>query len=445
MNTDATITQLYELAKTFEYSKYPNYLSIQATEIRNFIDTAVTATSLKNMGFIDMEHYVQDQYGLRVSFTTLTRLVLTHGLDDAVTQFELLNRFHQMYVQYTVDIATKRSTHWFIIERVMGFNKTMSPQVVAKGKVAQMDEQPKVYAIITGPYMQITKAVKRYFELPRDEKAKYAQKPITPIYSSLRDNVDDELDAIKGFINERYVVPYQEQQLSGAMTTAQTKLCVKITKRLILIDESQNQYNVDKLIANINTVRSMLKHGMATHEIPTGKSQKTISLDEWETSNHETLGESIMTSPRDIDDLFIGDIPEVEPFEVSKPVKTPAKKNVRKSSKKILIKDTEEEEKSEEPEEEDAFEEEEKEEEEEVKPAKKTVRKSAKKIPIEEPEEETFEEEAEEEEEAFEEEAEEEEEEEEVKPAKKTAAKKTAAKKTAAKKPTAKKPTKKSN
>jgi len=326
LNEDEEMKELLALAKTFAFCNFPNHLSIYADSVNDYFGVSLTAKSIQNMGITESE-FVQDQYGLRFTFPALRRLIMTHAADETIEQFDMLERFYQIYIKYAMNVANKRATHWFLIERINSFTKTMQPHEVDGEKIAPMDEQPKVYSIISGPYGLVSKAMLRYSRLRQEayendkgktvEASKYAPEALTPIFSSMCDDINDELDAIKGFIHERYVLPYCAKQMkqNKAGSIKDAKICVKSMKSVIMIDESQKQYDTEKLLSDIKTVRAMLQHGMPTHKPKTTKPKKAISFEKWEGYDHKCIGDDFASYPNDIDDLFNVEAPEVDEAE----------------------------------------------------------------------------------------------------------------------------------
>lgn len=295
MNTDASFASKADLAYTFENVSRPNYFRIHGSKLEQYFDTLkFSEAAMVNEGLQKNIDFVYDNDKLRLSFSALRRLVYTKGDDALIESFDFIDKVYQNYHRYELAMMnkSKRPTHWTLVERISNYTTTMQPHIdhafekgtskKTEASFRTMDSQPIVYCVIKGTYKSISAKLAKYKKYVEeynatgklrkkknsneDEPILYSDEQIVPIYESVLPNVEDEIDAVIGYINDNYALPYrvrQQEEYKGdkKLSLTKTKHCIKMTKSCFLINEDQEDYNQDMLPDDIKTVRWMLRNG----------------------------------------------------------------------------------------------------------------------------------------------------------------------------------------
>ena len=288
LNKDPKMASKAHFAEIFDSANHPNYFRVQANRIDQYFDTfKITSKALLEDGFEKDVDFVEDSEGLRLSFSSVRKIIFQKGDSPLIEMFDLIDKIYQTFVRYELAMMnrSRRLTHWTIFQQTSKFTKAMQPHVdfihESKGSDPTfriMDTQPEVYCIVKGTLKSINTRIAKYekeYEAYRKTKAdppKCSPVPVTPIFESVLSNIDDEINAFLGFVNESRVKPYRKAQvgklgLDGRMvdTISSTKYNVKTSKTCILISSDQNEYEQSMLSEDAKYVRTLLKYGNTTH------------------------------------------------------------------------------------------------------------------------------------------------------------------------------------
>ena len=284
MNNDKRLSSVSDIAESFINSINPNFFKIDVEGIQpHFLKYKITEKNLNKSNFVKNEHYIIDDEGIRITFTAMRRLIISHGDLILIRSFEFIDKTFQMYLRYLNAIGAKarRHTHWTMIERVDEFTKTMRPHedsIEGSKKFHIMDVQPRVFCIIKGSWKTVnsllTKALK-------DSKKRYSQERKFPIYETVMPTADDEINIILGNLEACHILPYREKQLGTQdangkeiVKLTKTKHNLRLYKKCIMVDPSQDAFKVDDLSTYINDIRTKIKLGrtIAGSEQPKKKS-----------------------------------------------------------------------------------------------------------------------------------------------------------------------------
>jgi hypothetical protein len=327
MNVDRELKLMSELAAAFNNASRPNYFRIAASSLDfHFIDFEMTEEALIAAGFKKGVGYLLDEEGLRVSFNTARRLVLSKGKPEVIESFEFIESVHQMFCRYELAMMGRGryKTHWTLIERIDKFSKPMRPHETGisqtpgkRGTGPTMNAQPMVFRIITGTRTSVVKLLQRV------DKDTFSTERLVPIFESTIHSLDDEIDAVIQHITQTYALPYREGQLNkpdgdGNEVTklSKTKHSIKFLKNVILIDPSQDAYTREMLVQNINDVRMKLKLGQTTHTSDRLDSDNTTSIERFISSKGKFFDDRCLfkLSPRR-DDVSVIEVNESMTFE----------------------------------------------------------------------------------------------------------------------------------
>jgi hypothetical protein len=327
MNVDRKLKLMSELAVAFDNASRPNYFRIAASSLDfHFIDFEMNEGSLIAAGFKKNVGYLLDDEGLRISFNTARRLILSKGRPEVMESFEFIESVHQMFCRYELAMMSrgKYKTHWTLVERIGKFSK---PMRLHETRVSQtpgkrdteptMNSQPMVFKIVTGTRASIVKY------LHSVDEDTFSTERLVPIFESTIHSLKDEIDAVIQHITQTYALPYREEQLNkpdenGHEVTrlSKTKHSIKFLKNVILIDPSQDAYTKEMLVQNINDVRMKLKLGKTTHVGDRLDSDNTTSIERFISSKGKFFDDRglIMLSPHR-DDVSVIEVNESMTFE----------------------------------------------------------------------------------------------------------------------------------
>ena len=314
LNEDEVLSSKSNLALSFKGASHPNYFLVNAKSIEGYFQTfKISSKSLTEEGFKNEDGFIED-VDLRLSFSTFRWIVFRKGDFDLVKSFDFIDKIFQMYVRYELAMMNKsrRPTHWTIFQQIDKFSKLMQPHIdfkVKEGKepsFRSMDTQPEVYCIVKGTLKSILARIAKYTKLDdmaecdeNAESSKISPEPVIPVYESVLSNVEEEIAAFLGHLNENYVQEYRLEQVgkTGSDGTvieniSGTKFNVKTSKSLILIDSEQDKYTSKMLANDVEFIRSKLKRGEFTHtkKLASKKKEKEetenyVSIDLFEESN----------------------------------------------------------------------------------------------------------------------------------------------------------------
>ncbi len=293
-NIDSKIASKADLAIAFDNANHPNYTRIYASSLEQYFDTfKISSASLKQEKFEPNIDFIEDNEGLRITFSVMRYLVYSKGERTLIEGFEFINKIYQTYTRYELAMMnrSKRPTHWTLIERIDDFTASMQPHIDPKGKDSfrTMNSQPKVYCIAKGTLKGLTARFAKYQKESKEFNNDKSKKPkkskdgdvvvsahlkfgieqIVPIYETVCSNVNEEIVAFISYIEENYTKEFRQNQIgtigedgNKIEKITKTKINVKASKTMILINPDQQEFTSDMLNEKIDTVRLMLKKGM---------------------------------------------------------------------------------------------------------------------------------------------------------------------------------------
>ena len=407
LNKDPKLASKSDLANIFDSASHPNFFRIHANKIDQYFDTfKISSSSLEELGFEKDIDFIDDDEGLRLTFSSARKIIFQQGDKSLVEAFDFIDKIYQTFVRYELGMMnrSRRPTHWTIFKQTNKLTKSMQPQIDfpseargAQPTVRIMDTQPEVYAIAKGTLKSLQARITKYekendlYEDTKEggnvEQPKFSHIPIVPIFETVMSNVDDEVNSFVGFLNQTYVQPHRLEQVGKTgpdgtvvATLPSTKYHMKASKTCVLIDPSQTLYKASMLTNDIEQVRSLLKYGKETH---TRKpSEKKYSREFVSTKKANKKGDPDVINVVDIDTFIESKGKIIDAFRVIKldpredgsvsEVGKPPSATTKKPQVVIDEEEHEEEQEEEQEEEHEEEEHEEEEEEEEEKPKKKS-------------------------------------------------------------------------
>ena len=280
MNKDPAISSMKDIATMFQHREHPFFFRINSDELQPyFLSSTISYDLLQSHDCVEDDQFVvDDEDGIRLSFVGLTKFIISAGDKDLNQKYEFVSKVYQLHRLYITAKRTK-TTHWTLIERTSHFIKNMKPHEHVdpeNPRFTVMDTQPRVFCIIKGSVKSIVSRREKYL---MDTEISYSSKFALPIYESVMNNLNDEISIFLKYLEVHHLTPYRKQQLNGmeGKKITNTKCNLRLTKRFILIDPSQDAYTPDMLQRDIDDVRTKLKYGQTIEgvSLPTRKEDTT--------------------------------------------------------------------------------------------------------------------------------------------------------------------------
>lgn len=306
MNKDTKMSSMSSIAELFTNAIRPNNFRINVEVLQPyFFKFSITSKTLQAQGFVQDVHFIEDQSGLRLTFSSMSKLIVSKGDEDLNDSFEFIQKVFQMYRRYVLAIGkkTKINTHWTLIERVSDFKTTMKPHEKKNEKTFKiMDQQPRVFTILKGSYKSLSN---RLNKLEKDTEV-YVRSDRFRIYETVVHDLEIELSMIREYIKNTHLLPYRQKQLGDIGSNgkpnnsiAKTKCNLHVSKSHILIDAKQNDFTPDTLASEIDAIRNNMQLG-----VPMVGDDAINSLTiEFDPDNHTDLEIFKRTKGKFIDDF----------------------------------------------------------------------------------------------------------------------------------------------
>lgn len=266
MNTDKKMSSMSTIASLFVNVNRPNYFRIDVELLQPyFFKFLISQQTLEENKFVEGEHFIKDEEGLRITFSTMTKLILQKGDDELNQAFEFIDKMFHIYRRYVFATGKKSKlyTHWTLIERVSEFTATMKPHEKAS-TFTIMDAQPRVFSIVKGSQKSINN---RLNKIENDEK--YIKCGHFRVYETVMHDIDIELSIIRQYLKTTIVDPYRKSQIGqldangdAIKLISKTKTNMHLLKTQILIDSQQDEYTPANLAAHIDEIRKSLQLGI---------------------------------------------------------------------------------------------------------------------------------------------------------------------------------------
>ena len=280
MNNEKSFSSVSDIAALFINSVHPDFFRIPVDIIQpHFLKFTISPKSLKEKKFIENQHFISDDEGTRITFTTFRKLVIRHSDEILNESFEFIEKVFQIYSRYVQGMGnrSKRYTHWTIIERVDAFTRSMKPHASKQFHI--MDVQPRVFCIIKGSLKTVNSTCAKYM---KDPSKKYSTSQAFPIYETVLYDSNSEIDTLMGYLDQCHLRPYRENQIGlkdaedvEITKISKTKCNMRLMQKCILIDPSQSEYTAEMLPGHIEEIRMKIKLG---HQIDGAPVQRTSTI-----------------------------------------------------------------------------------------------------------------------------------------------------------------------
>ena len=254
MNNNKAISAMTELAEWFVHCNRPLFFRIDLDELEKYFIGLRIDDVLKKSKCKEHEHYINTETKTKISFVGLSKCIMGNGDDILNNQYEFVAKVYQIYIAY-MTMKRQIPTHWTLVERTSNFSSYMQPHVAGKEKRHKiMEIQPRVFCILKGSLKTLQSRVDKYIHA---DDSLYSPDFKMPIYHSILQNVNDEIDLIIKWLKQEYLVPYQESQQNVKRPLSN----IHLTRRIILIDPSQDKFTPCMLRPSIEDMRTLLKQG----------------------------------------------------------------------------------------------------------------------------------------------------------------------------------------
>ncbi len=249
-NRDSDMQRLSSLAYAIQNKDTADTCRIPLKHlIASFEIMTVEKESLEEWGYKAFLDYTIRDGNVYLNYKTLENILRTKASATLRENHKFIDDLYTIYEAYRRNQIRegKFNTHWLLIERIDSFTKSM--QHVIK----DIEQHPRVFKLLKGTEDILKK------EIASSKTLQKQYNIIGDIQKSVLACCDIEIDIIHKFLQNVIAKKYKKKQIKEGTPPHRTKKNVGIDGQYIIIDE--DEYSLDALRADIDSVRSMITNG----------------------------------------------------------------------------------------------------------------------------------------------------------------------------------------
>lgn len=309
MNSDSQMFSIEALARTFNYANKPTHFCIGYDILEIYVGHKDNRNSfLQEHQLRENIDYIEEDSEVRFTFHAFRRMIFMNADFNLVVEFEFVDKVYQLYVRYLKKMIARNkiNTHWTIIEKVRNIPVNILNMCVKKKGFAPMNAQPRMFYILKGSSKSIRQKLLNDLRKTAEER-QFDTEPLFPIYEAALDTAEDDIDMFQRYLIDTHITPYRTAQLGEEIKKInKTKLHIKVLKRAILIDPSQEDYTPEMLVMHIQELRLRIKKGYHIQSFDTETSGNTTCIDIFKATNGQYFDEfNMMDLNPSFDDISL--------------------------------------------------------------------------------------------------------------------------------------------